>query len=98
MTELVMFDSKAHFVMPTDEQLAALSDPEKLRFESIKIAHEDCAAVEKDLAAATNKVQDDLVAINDIEAHLKTFRQPTFLDLHRQTFGKGSASRHPGSR
>jgi hypothetical protein len=98
MTELVMFDSKAHFVYPTEEQLSQLSQLEKLRFECIRLAHEDLAVVSKDLAAATERVQQDLTDINDIERHLKTFRQPTFLDLHRQTFGANSGSRHPGKR
>ncbi len=99
MTEtLQLFNSKGHFVYPSDEQIAALSDAEKLRFECIRLAHEDVAAVEKSLEAAVERVQDDLVAINAIETHLKTFPQPTFIDLHRQTFGRNSGSRHPGSR
>jgi hypothetical protein len=93
-----LFDSKGHFVYPSEETLAQFSDPEKLRFETIRLAHEDAATVEKDLAGAVERVQDDLVAINAIETHLKTFPQPTFIDLHRQTFGRNSGSRHPGSR
>lgn len=98
MTELQLFNSKGHFTYPSKSAIAALSDLEKLRFETIQLAHEDAATVEKDLAGAVERVQDDLVAINAIEAHLKTFRRPTFLDLHRQTFGANSGSRHPGKR
>ena len=93
-----LFNSKGHFIYPPESAIAALSDLEKLRFEVIKIAHEECAAVEKDLAAATTRVEQDLTDIFAIEAHLKTFRQPTFMDLHRQTFGANSGSRHPGKQ
>lgn len=97
MTETIqMFDSKGHFVYPPDSAIAALSDLEKIRFECIRLAYEDCAAVAKSEAEAIKKVEDDLVALNEIERHIAKFPKPTFHDLWKQSFGKNSGSKHPG--
>ncbi len=95
---LTLFNSKGHFVYPTDEQIAALTPSERERFESVRIAFEENASTEKDVADATSRVQQDVIDISEIEQHLKTFKQPTFLDLHRAMCGKNSGSRHPGAQ
>jgi hypothetical protein len=95
MSDIQMFDSRGNFLYPDPSAIAALSPSERERFSAIEAAWNESAAVAKDLADATERVQNDVIAIAEVEAHIGTLPRQSFLQLHRETFS-GPNARHPG--
>jgi hypothetical protein len=66
-----IFDSRGHFVMPTEEQAATLDDAARERLDTVKVAYEASAQADADLKAAQDQVTALAAELRDAEEYVK---------------------------
>jgi hypothetical protein len=71
-----IFDSRGHFVMPTEEQAATLDDAARERLDTVKVAYEASAQADADLKAAQDSVINLAAELRDAEEYVKAQYPP----------------------
>ena len=86
MSELQLFDSKGHFKMPTDADVAALDADKRARFETLRVAALTLEATEGALTAGNESVATNVRALALAREHLDRVRPKiTAFDAWKQS-------------